>query len=367
MVNCLIWVEKNIKLWKIGERTSKVVVKNNSAALQDSLANLTESTRLMAKLPTLQTHESIAHSRLKHAFSNAHMYHINSISTSVDGETFLSADDLRINIWNLNIPSETFNILDLKPVLFESISEVITAAEFHPSDPYAFLYATSKGIVNVADMRAKATVNQPGQQFIHKYSQKNIFTELVENITSAKFSPDGKFVVCRDFMNIIVWDVNMPSEPLRRFPVHEYLMPKLCDLFDSDCIYDRFDFCMNPTGSQIMAGSYGNNMFIYDTINCTMQPFEANRAALKKRQIRGEIITQSYPLGKPTESNTKSRDNLSTNTLNGFPSLDSFCTDRKVMNAAWHPTENTLAVGATNMLYIFSQNGQALKHHGSAK
>ncbi len=66
----------------------------------------------------------ITHSRLKHAFSNAHMYHIKSISTSVDGETFLSADDLRINIWNLKIPSETFNILDLKPVLFESISEV---------------------------------------------------------------------------------------------------------------------------------------------------------------------------------------------------------------------------------------------------
>ena len=39
-----------------------------------------------------------------------------------------------------------------------------------------------------------------------------------------------------------------------------------------------------------------------------------------------------------------------------FPTnLDSFSTDRKVMHVAWHPHENSLAIGSTNMLYIFSQ------------
>jgi serine/threonine-protein phosphatase 2A regulatory subunit B len=44
-------------------------------------------------------------------FANAHAYHINSISLNTDGETFISADDLRINLWNLQISDQSFSIL----------------------------------------------------------------------------------------------------------------------------------------------------------------------------------------------------------------------------------------------------------------
>lgn len=39
----------------------------------------------------------------------AHAYHINSISFNSDAETFLSADDLRINLWNLDISDQSFS------------------------------------------------------------------------------------------------------------------------------------------------------------------------------------------------------------------------------------------------------------------
>ena len=48
-------------------------------------------------------------------FKNAHEYHINSLSISSDAETFLSADDLRINIWNLENDKCVYNVLDIKP------------------------------------------------------------------------------------------------------------------------------------------------------------------------------------------------------------------------------------------------------------
>lgn len=32
-----------------------------------------------------------------------------------DGETFVSADDLRINLWNLEVSNQCFNIVDMKP------------------------------------------------------------------------------------------------------------------------------------------------------------------------------------------------------------------------------------------------------------
>ena len=34
-------------------------------------------------------------------YKNCHNYNINSLSVSNDGESFLSADDLCINLWNL--------------------------------------------------------------------------------------------------------------------------------------------------------------------------------------------------------------------------------------------------------------------------
>lgn len=42
-------------------------------------------------------------------FANAHAYHINSISLNTDGETYISADDLRINLWNLETSDQSFS------------------------------------------------------------------------------------------------------------------------------------------------------------------------------------------------------------------------------------------------------------------
>jgi len=44
-------------------------------------------------------------------FANAHTYHINSISVNSDQQTFMSADDLRVNLWHLEITDQSFSIL----------------------------------------------------------------------------------------------------------------------------------------------------------------------------------------------------------------------------------------------------------------
>lgn len=38
-----------------------------------------------------------------------------------DGETFISADDLRINLWNLEVSDQCFNIIDMKPPTMEDL------------------------------------------------------------------------------------------------------------------------------------------------------------------------------------------------------------------------------------------------------
>lgn len=47
----------------------------------------------------------------RRVFANAHTYHVNSISVNSDYETYMSADDLRINLWHLDITDRSFSIL----------------------------------------------------------------------------------------------------------------------------------------------------------------------------------------------------------------------------------------------------------------
>lgn len=42
--------------------------------------------------------------------------------TPSDGETYISADDLRINLWNLEISNQSFNIVDVKPANMEDLT-----------------------------------------------------------------------------------------------------------------------------------------------------------------------------------------------------------------------------------------------------
>lgn len=81
------------------------------------------------RLPTLTHHDTIVAAVPRKVYANgnnssmfviniyadvykffvAHTYHINSISPNSDGETYISADDLRINLWNLDISDQSFS------------------------------------------------------------------------------------------------------------------------------------------------------------------------------------------------------------------------------------------------------------------
>jgi serine/threonine-protein phosphatase 2A regulatory subunit B len=77
---------------------------------------------------------------------------------------------------------------------------------------------------------------------------KSYFSEIIASISDVKFSRDGKYIITRDYLTVKVWDVAMDSRPVYTLPVHEHLRPKLCDLYENDCIFDKFEVCVNPTG-----------------------------------------------------------------------------------------------------------------------
>lgn len=124
--------DKTVKLWKIHEKKIKAVSSYNQQK-----GNIRTARELT--VPTLDTRELVVAHTARRVFSNAHTYHINSISLNSDGETYISSDDLRINLWNLGISDQSFNIVDIKPANMEELTEVITSAEFHPKSCFVYV------------------------------------------------------------------------------------------------------------------------------------------------------------------------------------------------------------------------------------
>jgi len=71
--------------------------------------------------------EIVLAAKQKKKYANAHTYHVNSIALSSDQQTFITADDLRINLWNLEHENKAFNVIDMKPPNMEELTEVCTA------------------------------------------------------------------------------------------------------------------------------------------------------------------------------------------------------------------------------------------------
>lgn len=287
--------DKTIKLWKIHEKNIKLVSENNidkKPGWDGNSSNSSSNNHLRRQysrnnnnnngmnrktplsppfsldslvLPKLSYHDKIIAAQPKRVYANAHTYHINSISPNSDGETFISSDDLRINLWSFEIPDQSFNIVDIKPVNMEELTEVITSAEFHPQQCNLFMYASSKGTIKLCDMRNNSLCDNHSQIF-EEYSDPithNFFTEITSSISDVKFSPDGRYIASRDYLTVKIWDINMNSKPLKVIPVHENLNDKLSDTYENDAIFDKFEVGFAKDSKTIMTGSYNNHFMIF--------------------------------------------------------------------------------------------------------
>ncbi|KAH9294419.1 hypothetical protein KI387_040380, partial [Taxus chinensis] len=81
---------------------------------------------------------------------------------------------------------------------------------------------------------------------------------IIASISDIKFGKDGQYILCRDYMTLKLWDINMESHPVTTFKVHEHLRPKLCDLYENDSIFDKFECCLSGDGLRVATGSYSD-------------------------------------------------------------------------------------------------------------
>ncbi|RXM35429.1 Serine/threonine-protein phosphatase 2A 55 kDa regulatory subunit B delta isoform [Acipenser ruthenus] len=299
--------DKTIKLWKISERDKKAEGYN----LKEEDGRLRDPFRITSlRVPVLQPMDLMVEASPRRIFANAHTYHINSISVNSDHETYLSADDLRINLWHLEITDRSFSIL----------------------------FCSSKGTIRLCDMRAAALCDRHTKFFEEPEdpSSRSFFSEIISSISDVKFSHSGRYMMTRDYLSVKVWDLNMENRPVETYQVHEYLRSKLCSLYENDCIFDKFECCWNGTDSAIMTGSYNNFFRMFDRNTRRDITLEASRESSKPRGI--------LKPRKVCTGGKRKKDEIS---------VDSLDFNKKILHTAWHPKENVIAVAATNNLYIF--------------
>ena len=80
---------------------------------------------------------------------------------------------------------------------------------------------------------------------------------------------NGKYLAARDFMNIRVWDICNPKKPIASIPIQEGYKSKLCEMFESDAIFDKFPLTSSSDGTTLLTGSYNNTFHLFDVIDCS--------------------------------------------------------------------------------------------------
>ena len=195
-------------------------------------------------------------------------------------------------------------------------------------------------------------------------STKSFFSEIIGSISDMKYSMDGRYIVTRDFMTMKLWDVAMERQPVKTVRIHEYLRPRLCDLYENDCIFDKFECAINHDGTfvpvfffhhhhrdahphfftplthhtlgdrQLISGSYSRKFKIFDVNSNDEVQMVANR------------------IQPPRHHRSKSKKGTPTHPAD--ESAEDVDYARKVMHVALHPSQNVLAITAQNNLFIFS-------------
>lgn len=148
-----------------------------------------------------------------------HEFLINSVSLSRDGETFLSNDDFRINLWNINRNKPAYCIMDIKPFNINEVEEAITSSEFCRSSDQLFSYSTSKGSICVADLRIRAqfqdnkNLNGVLKINVGVGKKKTGFSEILNNVSKVKFL-DEYSLISRDYLTVKIWDLRFLTTSL---------------------------------------------------------------------------------------------------------------------------------------------------------
>ena len=183
--------------------------------------------------------------KCRKVFASGHKCHVHSVSVSPSQQHFISADDLRINIWDVNHSVEAYCLADYTPVRISALREVLVYAGFSHREAALVLFTSTAGVVRVGDLRARASLLPPVIELKDGGGKTGGYSDLAGAVTGADFSDCGNLIYARNLGQVKVWDVRSPSQCVSVVPIVTAVPNLLTDL-----------------EARFQVKSYGTNTFV---------------------------------------------------------------------------------------------------------
>lgn len=110
--------------------------------------------------------------------------------------------------------------------------------------------------------------------------------------------------------------------------LYEPLKSKLCDFYENDCIFDKFDLSISSCQNYFLTGIYDNKFHI-----CDMQG---------NQNLQFELNFKKKTLYRP----------ISKNFYEQIP--NKFDYTKKVLKTSWNPVSDCLVIASLNCLFFYN-------------
>lgn len=150
---------------------------------------------------------------------------------------------------------------------------------------------------------------------------------MISSYSSLVFLNNSKYVACRDYLTVKVWDVCKTNKPVASIFVQDSLKSKLCEIFQNDSIFDKFNIAASKDSNTVLTGNYNNCFHTIDVNDSQNTQYEIN--------YKKQTITRPMVPGK----------------LSQLGKMDYF---RKTTACDFHPKKNMLAVALLNCFFTYS-------------
>ncbi|KAF1742663.1 hypothetical protein MXB_5595 [Myxobolus squamalis] len=344
--------DKTIKLFRISDNYVLKETFNKSCESAESESDKIKKNGTRLKRDSSFGSHFIRQANCRCIFSKAHQFNIHSVSASCNQEYFISADDLRVNLWSLVHNDTCFTVVDTKPDNMELLAEIITTCTYHPTEPDVFMYATSKGTVKLCDTRVNAICDTPTLVFedIARPYHLSRYSEAIYSISSMNFSANSSYFLTRNYLHVNVWDFKMNRRPVEDYAVQDYLNSdkKLSDMYEQDYIFDKFEASFGKDDKYIVTGTYDDIFSITKRDNESINSSIYYLADLNTSKHR----SSSHPVFQPNIISEIDNEHLQHKTISPYDLRYS----QKVTSLDCHPTENIIAVAVKQNLLIFNKN-----------
>ena len=194
-------------------------------------------------------------------------------------------------------------------------------------------------------------------------SARSFFSEIISSISDVRFSHDGRYILSRDYLTVKIWDVNMERTPVKTIPIHEHLRPRLCDTYENDSIFDKFEVVFSGDAKNVMTGSYNNNFMIYpsDPDKEVEVVLQADKSAFKAKKVG--VPTPINTSTSPTATNGGKKGGSRAGSpaagasgqggrMRKETDADQIDFNKKILHMSWHPFEDSIAIAATNNVSV---------------